>query len=144
MFVGDWKTEETMERSDLFPHGGGRHGITHWRLAAGGTTLIGEGHSNGSAGELNYVIAIWWDKPASVYRFFTCFNDSQQPCKVRGTAQWQGEKFINEYEEVVNGEKKKCQDIFTQDSPRTRSLVAVMETNDGKMKPLITTRSTRR
>jgi hypothetical protein len=144
MFVGDWDTEENMERGDYFPNGGGRHGITHWKLAAGDKALIGEGHSNGSAGELSYLIAIWWDKPASVYRFFTCFNESETPCVVRGTAQWEGDTFINEYEESVKGEKKKFRDIFTQAGPNSRSLVAAIETSDGKWRPLITTKSTRR
>jgi hypothetical protein len=144
MFVGDWDTVETMERSDFFPNGGGRHGVNHWKLSAGGTTLIGEGHSNGSAGELSYVIAIWWDKQESVYRFFTCFNDAGAPCKIRGTAHWDRNSLINEYEEVVKGEKKEFQDIFTQNSPNSRTLVAAIKTADGNMKPLITTKSTRR
>jgi hypothetical protein len=144
MFVGDWDTEEKMERSDFFPDGGGRHGITHWKLGAGDRALIGEGRSDGSAGELSYLIAIWWDKTASVYRFFTCFNDSNTPCVVRGTAHWEGDTFVNEYEELVKGEKRKFRDIFTQISPNSRSLVAAIETGDGKWKPLITTKSTRR
>jgi hypothetical protein len=143
MFVGDWNTVENMERSDFFPNGGGRHGTTHWKLGAGGTTLIGEGHSNGSAGELSYLIAIWWDKPASVYRFFTCFNDSNAPCVVRGTAHWEGHAFVNDYEETVKGEKRKCRDVFTQDTPDSRSLVAEIETRDGQWKALITTKSVR-
>ena len=144
MFVGDWNTVESMERSDFFPNGGGRHGVTHWKLGAGGTTLIGEGHSNGSAGELSYLIAIWWDKPASVYRFFTCFNDANQPCEDRGTAHWEGDTFINEYEEDVHGEKRKFQDVFTQINPNSRSLVAQIQMSDGKWLPQITTKSTRR
>ena len=144
MFVGDWDTVETMERGEFFPNGGRRHGTTHWKMGAGGTTLIGEGHSNGSAGELSYLIAIWWDKPASGYRFFTCFNDASSPCKVRGTARWEGDKFINDYEEPVNGEQRKFQDIFTQTNRNSRSLVAAMVMGDGKLKTLITTASTRR
>ena len=144
MFVGDWDTIETMETSEFFPSGGGRKGTTHWKLGVSGTTLIGEGHSNGSAGELTYLIAIWWDKSASAYRFFTCFNDSNAACTIRGTARWDGDTFINDYDEVVGGEKRKCHDIFTETGPNTRSLVAVIETSDGKLKPLITTKSTRR
>jgi len=143
MFVGDWDTVETMERSEFFPNGGGRQGTTHWKLGVSGTTLIGEGHSNGSAGELTYLVAIWWDKPASVYRFFTCFNDVNVPCTVRGTARWDGDRFINDYEETLGGEKRKFHDIFTETSPNSRSLVAAIEMNDGKLKPLITTKSTR-
>jgi hypothetical protein len=143
LFVGDWDTVETMERSEFFPNGGGRHGSTHWKLGVSGTTLIGEGHSNGSAGELTYLVAIWWDKPASIYRFFTCFNDRNAPCTLRGTARWDGDRFINDYEETVDGEKRKFHDIFTETSPNSRSLVAAIEMNDGKLKPLITTKSTR-
>lgn len=144
MFVGDWNTTETMERSELFPNGGGRHGVTHWKMGAGGTTLIGEGHSDGSAGELSYLIAVWWDKPASVYRFFTCFNGGASPCKARGTAHWDGDKFINEYEEPFQGKQTKFQDIFTQTGPNSQSLAAAVEMSDGKLKTLITTTSTRR
>jgi hypothetical protein len=63
--AGDWDTVETMERSDFFPNGGGRHGIVHARLAAGGNTLIYEVHSNGSAGKLDGSHTIWWDKGQS-------------------------------------------------------------------------------
>jgi hypothetical protein len=144
MLVGDWNTKEDMEHSDFFPDGGGRHGTTHWKLGIGGTTLVGEGHSDGSAGELNYLIAIWWDKPASVYRFFTCFNDPNTPCVVRGTAHWEGDSFVNDYDETVKGEKKKFRDTFVQTAPNSRSLVEAIETGDGRWKPLITTTSTRR
>jgi hypothetical protein len=144
MFVGDWDTVETMERGEFFPNGGSRHGTTHWKLSVSGTTLMGEGHSNGSAGELTYLITIWWDKPAGVYRFFTCFNDLSVPCKVRGTARWDGETFINDYEEAVAGTERKCHDIFKQTGPNSRSLVAAIEMSDGKLKTLITTSSTRR
>lgn len=50
--VGDWDTTETMERGELFPNGGSRHGVVHVRRAAGGTTLIYEVYSDGSAGKL--------------------------------------------------------------------------------------------
>jgi hypothetical protein len=75
-FVGDWDTTESMERSQYFPSGGGRHGTSRWRLGAGGTTLIGEGNSDGSVGPLSYLITIWWDKKTNVYYFFTCFKDT--------------------------------------------------------------------
>jgi len=84
--VGDWNTTETMERGVLFPNGGERHGIVQVRLAAGGTTLIYEVHSDGSAGKLDGMLVIWWDKDASLYRLFICFNNPNHPCKIRGNS----------------------------------------------------------
>jgi hypothetical protein len=123
--AGDWNTVETMERSQFFPNGAGRHGITHVRLGAGGTTLISEGRSDGSAGKLRYLIAIWWDKDAGVYHFFTCFNGDTNPCVLRGTAHWEGDTFVNEYEETVNGKKTKFRDVFSHITPTSRTLVAL-------------------
>ena len=143
MFVGDCDTVETMERSEFLPNGGGRHGTTHWKLGVSRTTLIGQGRSNRSAGELTYLVAIWWDKPASVYCFCTCSNDVNVPCTVRAAARWDGDRFINDYEEAVAGEKRKFHDIFTESTPNSRSLVAAIEMNGGKLQPLITTRSAR-
>jgi hypothetical protein len=79
--VGDWNTTETMERDELFPNGGDRQGIVNVRLAAGGTTLLYEVHSDGSAGKLDGMLVIWWDKNASLYGFFLCFNNPNIPVK---------------------------------------------------------------
>jgi len=57
--MGDWNTTETMEPGENFPSGGSRHGIVHVRLAAGGTTLIYEVHSDGSVGKLDGTLVIW-------------------------------------------------------------------------------------
>jgi hypothetical protein len=54
--VGDWNTTEHMERSEFFPNGGERRGRAHIYLAAGGTTLVNEVHSDGSAGKWTD----WW------------------------------------------------------------------------------------
>ncbi len=54
--AGDWNTTETMERSELFPHGGSRRGVARVRLGAGGTTLVDEVHSDGSAGKLDGLV----------------------------------------------------------------------------------------
>src|SRR5262249_36361793 len=101
--AGDWNTTERMEKSDFFPKGGSRNGRTHVYLAAGGTTLVDEVHSDGSAGKLDGLVVIWWDDTAKLYRFFTCFNDPQSPCRVRGTAHWEHDTFVNDYEEVIDG-----------------------------------------
>jgi hypothetical protein len=142
--AGDWNTVEIMEPSDFFPKGGSRHGASHSRLAAGGTTLISEVRSDGSAGKLDGFVVMWWDKDANLYRFFTCFNDPGSPCKVRGTAHWEGNDFVNDYEEVVDGKSVKCRDSFINITPTSRTLVAAIAAGDGTMKTLITTKSTRR
>jgi hypothetical protein len=82
------------------------------RLAAGGAMLVMEGHSDGSAGPLSYIIVIWWNKDANLYRCLTCFKDAASGCEVRGEARWDGDKFVNDYEEVVNGHKMKFRDTF--------------------------------
>jgi hypothetical protein len=143
-FVGDWDTTESMERSEYFPNGGGRHGTSHWRLAVGGTTLIGEGNSDGPVGPLSYLITIWWGKKAKVYYFFTCFKDTGSSCKVRGTAHWEGDTFVNDYEESEHGKAMKWRDSFVQITPTSHTLIAARDAGDGTMKTLITSKSTRR
>ena len=141
--VGDWNTTETMERGELFPNGGSRDGIVHARLAAGGTTLIYEVHSDGSAGKLDGMLVIWWDKDASVYRVFVCFNNPDHPCEMRGIAHWQGDSFVNDYEETVKGKRTSWRDSFTFTST-SHTLVAAIRGVNGTMQTLITTRATRR
>jgi hypothetical protein len=143
--VGDWDTTETMERGELFPNGGSRHGIIHARLAAGGaggTTLIYEVHSDGSAGKLDGMLVIWWDEDVRLYRLFICFNNPN-PCKMRGTAHWNGDSFVNDYEETIKGKKTSCRDSFAF-TPKSHTLVAAMQGEGGVMQTLITTRATRR
>jgi hypothetical protein len=143
-FVGDWDNTETMERSQYFPSGGRRHGTSHWRLAVGGTTIVGEGHSDGSVGPLDHLILIWWDKKAKNYDYFVCFKDTGSSCRVRGNAHWDGDNFVNDYEEVEHGNKTKWRDSFVQITANSYTLLAAREEADGRMKTLITTKSTRR
>jgi hypothetical protein len=141
---GDWNTSESMVKSEFFPNGGSRHGRAHIQLVAGGTSLFAEFHSNGSAGKLDGLYIIWWDQPASIYRFFVCFNDSETPCKLRGTAHWQGDTFVNDYEEMVEGKVTKCRDSFINITSTSHSLIAAVDSGGGTMKTLISTTSTRR
>jgi hypothetical protein len=142
--AGDWNTTESMEKSEFFPNGGSRHGRAHICLVAGGTSLFAEFHSNGSAGKLDGLYVIWWDKPANIYRFFVCFNDSKTPCKLRGTAHWEDDDFVNDYEEMVEGKMTKWRDSFVHITPTSHSLLAAVDAGGGTMKTLITTTSTRR
>jgi hypothetical protein len=132
-----------MERGKSFPNGGSRHGIAHVRLAAGGTTLIYEVHSDGSAGKLDGMLVIWWNKEASLYPVFVCFNNPSHPCEIRGTARWEGDSFVNDYEQTVKGKKTSWRDSFTF-TPTSHALVAAMRTGDGTMQTLISTKATRR
>jgi hypothetical protein len=141
--VGDWNTTETMERGEVFPNGGSRRGLVHVRLAAGGTTLIYEVHSDGSAGKLDGMLVIWWDKAANLYRVFICFNNPNHPCEMRGTGHWEGDSFANDYEETVKGSKTPWRDTFTF-TPDSHTLVAAMELGNGRMETMITTKATRR
>lgn len=142
--TGEWNNVETMEPSENFPNGGERRGVSSCRLATGGTTLVCEGNSDGSAGKLSHLIAIWWDKDSNRYGFFTCFKDRGSGCEVRGTAHWEGDIFVNDYTENVNGEQTKMRDSFIDITPNSHTLVFTIETAGGKMKTLITTKSTRR
>jgi len=143
-FAGDWDSSEVMERTALFPNGGERKGRTHIRLASGGAMLVMEGHSDGSAGPLSYIIVIWWDEAVQRYGFFTCFKDSGSGCQVRGTAHWEGDKFVNDYEEVVHGKKVQMRDTFQDITPESYSLVFVVVKEDGATEKQIVTRAVRR
>jgi len=142
--VGDWNNVETMEPCERFPHGAERRGVSHCGLDTGGTTLMCQGSSDGSAGKLDHLIVIWWDKDAKNYGFFVCFKDWGSGCEIRGTARWEGDDFVNDYTEDVKGKPAKMRDTFTGITPNSHTLIAAIETADGKMKTLITTRSTRR
>jgi len=143
-FGGEWKVVETFERSDYFPNGGARKGTARVSLGTGGTTLIENYHSDGSAGRLDFLAIIWWDKDAKAYRVFTCANDIKHACELRGTAHWEGETFVNDYEEVVAGKQTKFQDSFSQITPTSFTLIAAIAATRGPAKPLIITKYTRR
>jgi len=142
--VGDWDSVETMEPSRLFPHGASRRGTVHVRLASGGYTLLYEVHSNGNAGKLDGFHLIWWDPKAKLYRFFSCFNDPNEPCVDRGTAHWEGEAFVNDYHFQLDDKEIPGRDTFTFTSTTHTLVFALPSDSGGKMKTLITTRATRR
>ena len=143
-FGGDWDNTEAMERSEFFPNGGTRTGTSRWRLAIGGTIVIDEGHSDGSARPLDHLLLFWWDKEANIYRLFVCFKDQASACEVRGTAHWEGKSLVNDYEETVHGKLTKMKDSFIEITPSAHTLVAAIDSGNGGMKTLITTRSVRR
>jgi hypothetical protein len=62
----------------------------------------------------------------------------------RGTAHWEGENFVNDYEEMEHGRKVKWRDSFIGMTSTSHTLIAARQQEGRTMKTLITTRSTRR
>jgi hypothetical protein len=62
---------------------------------------------------------------------------------MRGTAHWEGDSFVNDYEQTVKGKKSAWRDTFTF-TPTSHTLVAAMDVGNGTMLTLITTKATRR
>jgi hypothetical protein len=146
VFAGDWNTVEIVQHGKPVPDGAGRRGTVHVRLAAGGTVLVSEGHSVGTVGgELQWFITIWWDANAKSYRFLTCFRTSTDAgCELRGTARWDGDTFVNDYEEVINGKRTKMQDIWTDITPNSHTLTESHDIDNGVMKPYVVSHNMRR
>src|SRR5262249_5795861 len=136
---GDWNNEEILEPSQHFPNGAQRRGISHCGMRTGGTTLFCEGTSDGSAGKLDHLIVIWWVTQAKNYGVFVCFKDWGQGCETRGTARWEGDVFVNDYTEDVKGKAVRMRDSWVDIERNSHTLIAAIETADGKMKTLITT-----
>jgi hypothetical protein len=142
--AGDWDTVEIKQHGQSVAQGAGRRGTMHVRLVGGGTALVSEGHSAGAiGGDLRWFITIWWD--ANVYRFLTCFKTSAESgCELRGTAHWQGDTFVNDYEEVIDGKRTKIQDLWTDITPNSHTLTEAHDSGNGVMKSYVVSHSTRR
>jgi len=146
VLAGEWKTVEIVQRGEPVPEGEGRRGTVHVSLKGGGTLLVSEGHSVGAVGgDLRWFITIWWDSDAKVYRFLTCFRaPTEAGCELRGTAHWEGDTFVNDYEEVINGKRTKIQDLWTDITPTSHTLTEARDTGNGVMKAYVVSHSTRR
>jgi len=145
VFAGDWNTVEIMQHGKPVPDGQGRHGTVHVRLTGGGTALVSEGHSLGAVGgELQWFITIWWHPGANCYRFLTCFKTpTDAGCELRGTAHWDGDTFVNDYEEVIDGKRTKAQDLWTDITSNSHTLTESHDIGSGVMKPYVISHSTR-
>jgi hypothetical protein len=78
------------------------------------------------------------------YRFLTCFKTpTDAGCELRGTAHWEGDTFVNDYEGEINGKRTKMQDLWTDITPNSHTPTAAYDTGDGVMKPYVVSHSTR-
>jgi len=146
VLAGDWNIMEIMQHGQSVVEGAGRRGTVHVTLVGGGTALVSEGHSAGATGgDLRWFITIWWDANANVYRFLTCFKTSADSgCELRGTARWEGDTFVNDYEEVIDGKRTRIQDLWTDITPNSHTLTEAHDSGNGIMKPYVVSHSTRR
>ena len=87
---------------------------------------------------------VWRDKDASLYGYFTCFKDTGSGCEVRGTAHCDGDKFVNDYEEVVDGKKLRFRDTFQDITANSHTLLFAWIKDDGSMEPVIISKAVRR
>jgi hypothetical protein len=145
VLAGDWNTLEIVQHGKPIPEGAGRHGTVRVELVGGGTALVSEGHSAGAVGgELRWFITIWWDANAKLYRFLTCFKTpADAGCELRGTAHWDGDTFVNDYEEVINGKSTKIQDRWTDIRPNSHTLTEAHDSGNGVMTPYVVSHATR-
>jgi hypothetical protein len=137
-FLGRWTVKETFERNEFSPGGGERTGTARFTVGSGGSSLIEDYHSNGSAGRLDFLAVMWWDPGARTYRVFTCTNEANA-CALRGSAAWSGPTFASDYVQSINGMSTKLQDVFSEFTPSSFKLVSGIPGDDSKVQPLITT-----
>jgi hypothetical protein len=144
--AGDWNTVEVVQNGAPVPEGAGRRGQTQVRLAGGGTALLSEGHAVGRVGgDLRWFMTFWWDHDARLYRLLTCFRAGDDTgCELRGTAHWEGDIFVNDYTEPVNGMPTKMQDRWTDITPSSITLTELHDSGHGIMRPFVVSHAARR
>jgi hypothetical protein len=138
-FAGTWKTAEEFTPSRIYPKGAQRQGVARFHTATGGSTLVEDVHSDGSAGQLDLMVVIWWDEDVGAYEVFTCAAAGANPCRLRGEAHWEGHTFVNTYVQGRGDDALRWRDTFSDFTPTSFTLVAAIETPSGAMRPIITT-----
>jgi hypothetical protein len=119
-FTGDWSVSENFEISQS-RRGGARQGVASLK-AGPGFSLLEEYKSNGTAGELRFLGVFWWDPTSRVYRLLTCSNNDG--CGLRGTGVWEGDRFVNTWEEKIQDKSVAFKDSFIDISPTSFTLVS--------------------
>ena len=138
-FDGKWSTHEVFAHNKFYPNGAERTGVAEFHLVTAGTALIENVSSDGSAGKLQFMVVLWWDGNARTYKMFTCGNTGAEPCHIRGTLHWEGDKLVNNYDLNIRGVSHKAIDVFDQISGRSFRLVFSADLFHQGMEPLITT-----
>jgi hypothetical protein len=57
---------------------------------------------------------------------------------------WDGDKFVNDYQEVVDGKKLRFRDTFQDITANSHTLVFAWIKDDGSMEPVIISEAVRR
>ncbi|HZS60337.1 MAG TPA: hypothetical protein VFA43_13775 [Gemmatimonadaceae bacterium] len=143
--AGDWSTVEVVQFGRPVAQGAGRKGENHVRLVGGGTALVSEGHTVGSVGgDLRWFTTFWWDTEIRRYRFLTCFTAADaNGCELRGTAFWDGERLVNEYQERVDGVLTRMRDVWSDITATSHTLTEEHDMGHGVMKAYVVSHDTR-
>ncbi len=143
--AGDWSTVEVVQFGRPVAQGAGRSGENHVRLVGGGTALVSEGHTVGSVGgDLRWFTTFWWDTEIRRYRFLTCFTAADaNGCELRGTAFWDGERLVNEYQERVDGVLTRMRDVWSDITATSHTLTEEHDMGHGVMKAYVVSHDTR-
>ena len=107
---------------------------------------MSEGRSAGTVGgDLQWLITIWWEPGSKSYRFLTCFREAQDAgCELRGTARWEGDTFVNDYEDEEGGKRIRMRDVWSNITPDSHTLTELHDSGNGVMKPYVVSHDTRR
>lgn len=133
VLAGNWQTVEIVQYGKPVPKGAGRRGSVHVWLAGGGTALVSEGHTVGSVGgDLRWFEIFWWEPDSSRYGLLTCFRaQTDASCALRGTAHWEGDVFVNDYDDLVDGKRVKMQDRWSDITHVSLTLTELRWTDSG-------------
>src|SRR4051812_31022814 len=64
-------------------------------------------------------------------------------CELRGTAHWEGDIFVNDYEEVIDGKRTRLQGLWTDITLNSHTLTEAHDAGNGVMKADAMSHSTR-
>jgi hypothetical protein len=71
-------------------------------------------------------------------------SSGESGCEVRGTARWDGDTFVNEYQAVIDGRKVRARDVWTNVTANSFTLTEAIDTGNGTWKPYVVSEDTRR
>ena len=71
-------------------------------------------------------------------------NEDERWLRASGNGALGGDRLINDYEEVINGKRTKMQDIWSDITPNSYTLMAVQEAGNGTLMPYVVSRNRRK